>query len=109
MDPGASTKKEPVTPKDRRVPLAVVEFTSPVSVPGCPIRMLNVTPGEGRTMQGATFTCPAAFFDPETRSIWIEGRCYPLERVHYWEQAKMAKKVAEARLPNYTIGKKVAG
>lgn len=103
MDPGTSAPEKPV---DRRLPLAVVEFDRPTSIPGCPVRMLNVTPGEGRTMQGATYTCPAAFFDPVTRTIWIEGREYPLERVHYWERAKMAKKIKPAELPSYTIGKK---
>lgn len=101
----AVTDKEP-TPKDRRVPLKVVAFNQMTSVPGAASMMSVVEFGESRLMGGATFVCPQPFYDPATRTIWIEGREYPLERVHYWERAKMAtsKKPAPAE-HNHRIGR----
>jgi hypothetical protein len=93
------------SPKDRRVPLAAVVFNTPTAIPGAPLLMTSLVTGEARTMAGATFTCPQAFFDPALRTIYIEGREYPMERVHYWERARMAKQVKPASLVSYTIGK----
>lgn len=110
MDSRDSTKERPVSeekaPKDRRVPLAVVEFNQPTAIPGSSILYTRVTPGEVRTASGSQYTCPAAFWDPETDKIWIEGRLFPMERVHYFERAKMAKTVTPGKLPDYTIGKR---
>lgn len=107
---GDSPKEATVelTPAKRRLPLAVVVFNEATSIPGSPLLMTNITAGEARSMAGHTFTCPQPFFDPVTRSIWIDGREYPLERVHYWERTKMVKNPAPAVLTSYTIGKQPA-
>lgn len=106
MDSRDSTTEGPVTAKDRRLPLSVVVFNTPTAIPNSPILYTAVVPGETRTASGAQYTCPAVFWDPEFDKIWIEGRMYPMERVHYFERAKMAKKPVPGVLPNYTIGKK---
>lgn len=94
-------------PKDRRIPLSRVVFREPTLIPGCDLGFVNITVGEPRNIGGSTFTCPQPFLDPVLRSIFIEGREYPLERVHYWERAKMARKVVPAGPPtNYRIGKR---
>ena len=106
MDSRDSTTERPVEPKDKRLPLACVVFNQPTAIPNSPILYTSVIPGETRTAAGAQYTCPAAFWDPAIDKIWIEGRLYPMERVHYFERAKMAKRVVPATLPDYTIGKK---
>jgi len=68
--------------------------------------MINsVVPGERRVGAGKDFTCPQVFFDPDLRLIYIEGRSYPMERVHYFERAKMAGKPKVEPQIEYTIGK----
>lgn len=104
MDSGDSTKERAV--KDKRVPLAVVEFNQPTAIPGSVVLYTKVVPGEFRAASGHTYTCPMAFWDPESDKIWIEGRMFPMERVHYFERAKMAKNIVPAKIPDYTIGKR---
>lgn len=67
----------------------------------------EIRAGAMRIAEGKEFNMPMAFLDPMTRSIWIEGREYPLERVHYWERAKTAfVKPQPAPTHDYVIGKK---
>lgn len=91
-------------PKDRRIPLHCVVFAHPVPVPGAGDMVTNVTVGETRLRGGQPWACPQPFLDPQTRSVVIEGREYPLERVVYWERAKMARNVKPAQPdPGITI------
>jgi len=96
--------EEPVTPKDRRLPLSIVVFNAPTQIPAAP-RMLTVV--EAGATIGLYFVCPTPFFDPGNRTICIAGREYPMERVHYWERSKMAKNIDTTPVvPNFHIGKR---
>lgn len=101
---GDGPKESPV---DRRMPLRVVQFNSPTSVPGVGQLILTVEVGVTRYDNGSPWVAPQAFYDPALRMVVIEGRLYPLERVHYMERAKMAisKTPAPEPQPDYTVGK----
>jgi hypothetical protein len=106
-DGPAEATLEASAPKDRRLPLSTVVFNQPTQVPGFPILITTVTVGEGRVMGGETYTCPQAYLDPMTRTILIGERAFPLERVHFYERAKMAvTHVKPAFVQDYTIGKR---
>ena len=87
MDSGNSPSKYPV---DRRLPCSVVVFNQLTAIPGHQTMYTEVRAGAVRLAEGKEFNMPMPFLDPAARSIWIEGREYPLERVHYWERAKTA-------------------
>jgi hypothetical protein len=109
---GDSPPKGPVSleekPKDRRIPLSVVVFNTVTAVPTLGSMTTEVRVGDFRTVNGVQTPCPQPFLDPAQRTIWIAGREYPLERVHYWERAKMASSKASEPppLPDYTLGRK---
>ncbi len=90
------------------VPLAFVAFTSPIEVEGCSARMLTVEPKVTRLPHGTEFTLPQPYLNEEARVIVISGREYPMERVHYYTRAKMAKSKnpVPADMSAWTIGKK---
>lgn len=101
-----ATKESVVSPKDRRVPLSIVAFRSLTSIPGVEDMVTVVEFGRTRLSGGKAISMPQPFLDPTLRTIWIEGREYPLESVHYWERAKMAtSKKPPAVIPDYTIGR----
>ena len=102
---GNGSQESPVK-VDRRVPLRSVVFTSPVSVPGLNSFVTSVVVGERRLMGGVDTPCPRPFLDPVARTIWIEGREYPLERVVSFERDKTGFMPKMAPLPDHTIGKK---
>lgn len=102
-----SQKEKPLAPKDRRVPCKVVAFLTPVEIPGFEVATTICEVNLARLDGGKVKTMPQPFFDPENRSIWIEGREYPLERVRWWERAHAAaKKLEPPKIPDYTIGKR---
>jgi hypothetical protein len=100
----ASAKE--ASPKDRRIPLRIVAFTMPTAIPGLGAMVTVVEVGEHRLMGGKPYICPRPFLDPVTRTIWIEGREFPLERVHYWERDKTGFEPKSKELPDHTIGKR---
>ena len=98
----------PEKPADRRLPLKVVVFREPTSVPGLSLRVTTVEAGKTMVDGPTPYVSPQAFLDPLLRSIYIEGREYPLEAVHYWERARLAVGKKElCPLPDYRIGKLV--
>lgn len=104
--PRDSAPEKPLAPTDRRLPLSVVVFNTPTAIPGSLNMLTTVEFGATRLAGGQNFVCPQPFYDPTTRTIWIEGREYPLERVHYWERAKMATaKKPEPAKHNHRIGR----
>ena len=105
--PGDSKKEKPVTSKDRRLPCSVVVFNQLTAIPGVSTMYTEVRAGDQRISEGKQFSMPMAFLDLEAQSIWIEGREYPLARVHYWERAKTAFVKPAAPPPHdYVIGKR---
>lgn len=110
-DTGNSPKASPVAkadakPNDRRIPLRVVVFNSATSVPGLGSMVTCVEVGEWRMMGGKSVRCPRPFLDPVNRIVIIEGREYPLERIHYWERDQTGFMPKAKELPDHTIGKK---
>lgn len=106
MEVGSRVSPEEGSVSDQ-LPLAEVQFTQPVPIPGSSLAMGNITVGESRTQGGATFVCPMAWLVISRRAVRIGNTYYPLERVVYWRQAKMARdKITPVELPNYTIGKR---
>ena len=100
-----SAPKVPV--KEKRVPCSVVVFNSLTAIPGTSTMYTEIRAGAKRIAEGKEFELPMPFLDPNTRSIWISGREYPLERVHYWERAKTAfVKPAPDSPHDYVVGKK---
>lgn len=68
--------------------------------------MTSLVPMEQRLVAGEAFVCPQPFIDYARNCVVIEGRQYPMSRVHYWVEAKMAKSVPEPApdLSRYTVG-----
>lgn len=88
-----------------RIPLKVVVFNQPTSVPGTPVMMQTVVPMETRLAGGEPYTCPQPYYDTELDRVVIEEREYPMSRVHYYERAKAAKSVkTPLDLDRYTVG-----
>lgn len=108
-NPGNSEKAAALIksgPADRRVPLRIVVFTSPVPVPGLNAMVTTVEVGEYRLIGGKPVRCPRPFLDPVMRTIWIEGFEYPMERVVYWQRDKTGFMPEAKPLPDHTIGKR---
>ena len=105
---GDSPKKESVKdPGKGRVPCTVVVFRELTAIPGTSTMYTEIRAGAPRIADGKQFNLPTPFIDPVTRSIWIDGREYPLERVHYWERAKTAFiKPTEHPGFDYVVGKR---
>lgn len=105
-----SAPEVPVSaPKDRRVPLKVVCFREPTALPGITSTLFTtITAGERRVVDGKDWLPPAMWLDQVLRVIKIEDRAYPLERVHYMEQAKMVttRPPPPLDLEQFTIGKR---
>lgn len=102
-------KAEVTVSEDKRIPLKSVCFRELTSIPGVTSTMVTVlTAGERRVMDGKDWLPPPMWFDPVQRLIKIEDRCYPLERVHYFERAVAAitKKPPPLDLTKYTVGQK---
>lgn len=90
------------------VPLKFVSFNQATSVPGCSIMMTTVEAKARRLVGGSEFICPQPFLNRTDRTVVIEDREYPLERVHFYVRAKMAvsKDPAPEDRSDYTIGKR---
>lgn len=93
------------TPKQRRLPLTRVVFNQLTSIPGFSDLVSTCEAGAVRITGGQQVTMPVPFFDPETNTIWIEGRSYPAARAHYWERAATAFVKPQEPPPDLTIGK----
>lgn len=110
--PGDGTKEGALVSsreaEDKLVPLRYVAFSQPTSIAGCRHMMLTVEAKALRLVDGEEFICPQPFLNLITRMVVIDGREYPMERVHYYERAKMAlsKDPAPMKLDQYTIGKR---
>lgn len=107
--PRDGTAKEPLVEekKEKRVPLVEVCFREPTKIPGLSMMLTTLVAGERRLVDGKEWVPPPLWFDPVRREICIERRRYPLERVHYYEQAFAAitKTPPPLQLEKYTIGK----
>lgn len=76
-------------PRDRRLPLSLVKFKSPVEVPGAPHAVQTLEAGKP-TVGCPEFISPRLFLDPELQAVVVEGRHFPLSDVRYYERAKAA-------------------
>lgn len=97
-------------PKDtvKRLPLAEVVFNGPTKIPGINMMLTTLEAGVNRLVDGKEWSPPPMWLDRVNRLIIIEDYSYPLERVHYYRQAKMAitKKPPKLDLDKYRIGKR---
>ncbi len=68
----------------------------------------QIESGGARVDDGQQKQFPQVFLHTQLRTVVIQGRHYPMERVVCFERAKAAysKLPALPPLPNYTIGKK---
>lgn len=93
---------------DNLLPLKFVAFNSAVAITGCKIMMLTLEAKATRLVDGSPFICPQPFLNRIDRTVVVDDREYPLERVHYYVRAKMA--VSKDPPPEdhsvYTIGKR---
>ncbi len=88
-------------------PCTIVVFNQLTSIPGLSTMYTEVRAGATRIAEGKEVSLPIPFINPEFRTVWISGREYPMERVHYWERAKTAFIKPEGGTTyDYTIGKK---
>lgn len=78
------------TAKDRRRPIARIEFRQPVELEGIGMRLQRLVPGDPLPLAEGV-KCPAILFDPELRCIVIGDDLYPLEGVLRFRLAKAAK------------------
>ena len=94
--------------KDRRLPLAEVVFNFPTKIEGVSMMLTTLEAGVNRLVDGKEWAPPAMWLDRDNRLVQVGGLTYPLERVHYFKQAKMAitKKPAPLDLEKYTLGKR---
>ena len=108
MGSGDRTAQESVEAKDKRIPLKVVCFRELTSVQGASSMFTTLEAGLRRVVDGKDWLPPPMWLDPTSREIKILDRCYPLERVHYYERAKAAitKAPPPLDLSKYTHGKK---
>lgn len=81
-------------PEDKKIPLKIVVFRELTSVPGAENMYTTVEAGARRVEKGKDWAMPQPWFDPVHRVIRIGGRCYPMERVHYYEQTTSPVKPA---------------
>lgn len=97
-----------VAVKDKRVPLAEVGFIAPTKIGGISMMLTVLEAGVARLVDGKEWAPPAMWLDKANRLIMIGDVTYPLERVHYFKQAKAAitRKPAKLDLDKYTLGKK---
>lgn len=93
-------------PKDRRLPLHIVVFNQMTLLPGMSSMSSSCEAGARRIDGGREFKLPIPFLDPINRTIWIEGREFPLERVHYYERARIAPTRVDPPAPDLTIGRR---
>lgn len=105
-----SAQEKPVEPLPRTFPLRVVKFISPVQVPN--FGTLGVTyleAGATRLIDGRDTLTPQPLLNLITRSVQVNGREFPLERVEYWERAPAAINLetkTPTPSPEYTIGRR---
>lgn len=85
----AEAVAKPLAPKDRRYPLARVEFTRPVSVPefGIALRIFEKGLHPDRD---STTECPKLFFDSEFQTVIVGTRHFPVHLVSSFDRAKAA-------------------
>lgn len=94
------------TPEDKKIPLKVVMFRELTAIPGATNLYTMVEAGARRLEGGKDWAMPQPWFDPVHRVIRIEGRCYPMERVHYYEQTNGPVKPAKPlNLDKYTLAR----
>ena len=98
---GAS--EEPV--KDKRVPLAEVVFNLPTKIHGVTMMLTTLEAGVNRLVDGKEWAPPAMWLNKAERLVVIGEYTYPLERVHYFRQAKAAitRKPRPLDLDKFTI------
>jgi hypothetical protein len=96
--------------KDPRLPLSLVCFREPTSIPGSTSMMTTLEAGIRRVVNGKDWLPPPMWLNMTYRVVQIGDRNYPMERVHYYERAKAAitKAPPPLDLTKYTIGKKAA-
>jgi hypothetical protein len=101
---GDSTSQGPVAPKGY-LPCTVVVFNQLTAIPGQTSMYTECRAGDMRISNGVQWNMPVPFIGPS--AVWIEGREYPLTRVHYWERAKTAFiKPATGPDHDYVLGKR---
>jgi len=67
----------PVPARDRRRPLAFVQFRIPIEVEGVDLAVSRLEPGQPIAISGVV--CPNVFFDPDLRTIVIGDSHYPMD------------------------------
>lgn len=94
--------------KDNRVPLAEVVFNFPTKIAGISMMLTTIEAGVNRLVDGKEWCPPSMWLDKGRRLVSIGEYTYPLERVHYFRQAKAAitKKPQKLDLEKYTVGKR---
>lgn len=95
--------------KDPRVPLRRLCFNAPTAIPGITSSMITqLTMGERRIMDGKDWLPPPMWLDRALRVVKIGPWSYPLERVHYYEQAvtPATKPTPPLNLDKFTVGKR---
>lgn len=92
---------------DKLVPLKVVCFDKPTSIPGTTVMLTTVEAKVRMLPGGQEFVTPQPYLDPETGNIHMEDRVYPSHRVHFYVRAKMAlSKEPPPFEHDYTVGKR---
>lgn len=88
-----------------RIPLSIVAFNAMTFVPEFGM-VSQVEVGATRLVGGKAVVFPQAWLYLKDRYIHVNGAEYPLDRVHYWQRAKMAlSKRPKPEEINHRIGK----
>ncbi len=85
---GDGTKAKALAPRDRRLPLSLVEFIRPVAVPGAQYPLKKLVKGD--KLPESNVDCPRLFLDPELQAVVVGERHFPLHLVFHYERAKTA-------------------
>lgn len=102
--PGDGSPKEPV---EKKIPIRVLCFREPTSIPGINTMLTVLEAGVRRIVDGKDWYPSPMWFDPVRREISIEDRRYPVERVHYYERLKVAVKLPPPiDLEQFNVGKR---
>ena len=83
-----SKSLSPKPPRDRVLPLGLVEFVRPVHIPGSAYPIKKCVRGE--KLPDTAVDCPPLFIDPELQAIVIAGRHFPMHLVFHYERSKTA-------------------
>lgn len=88
--PKAVAPAKPTPPRDRLLPLAMVEFAKPISLDGFPMMLRRFEKDCPPDRDFADKLCPKMFLDPELQAIVIDGEHYPIHLVVKYRRAKAA-------------------